>query len=65
MMCNTVCPRSLAPSYIVNYYMKWDKTSWSYSVNNKVEFDLFSSDIPSISWASSPAISRNVGPAEK
>ena len=27
---HTVCPRSLDPFYIVNYKMKWIKTSWTY-----------------------------------
>ena len=27
----TVCPRSLDPCYIVSYYIKWVKTSWTYS----------------------------------
>ena len=29
---STVRPRSLDPSYIVTYYMKWVKTSWPYSI---------------------------------
>ena len=28
----TVCPRSLDPFYIVTYYVKWDETSWTYSM---------------------------------
>ena len=27
---NTVCPRSGAPFYTVTYYIKWDKTLWTY-----------------------------------
>ena len=29
-----VCPRSLATFYIVNYYMNWGMTSWTYSTTN-------------------------------
>ena len=25
-----VCPRSSAPFYVVNYYIKWATTSWTY-----------------------------------
>ena len=28
---STVCPRSLNPFYNVHYYIKWVKTSWTYS----------------------------------
>ena len=31
ILIDTVCPRSLYPIYIVSYYMKWVKTSWTYS----------------------------------
>ena len=31
----TVCPRSLDPLYIVTYYIKWVKTSWTYRNNSK------------------------------
>ena len=30
----TVCPRSIDPFYIVNYYIKWSKTSWTDSTTN-------------------------------
>ena len=29
-----VCPRSLVPFYIVTYYIKWLKTSWTYCSTN-------------------------------
>ena len=28
---DTVCPRSLYPFYVVTHYIKWAKTSWTYS----------------------------------
>ena len=28
---NPVCPRSLDPFFILTYYMKWAKTSWTFS----------------------------------
>ena len=30
---STICPRSLDPFNIVSYYVKWAKTSWTYSVH--------------------------------
>ena len=27
-----VCPKSLDPFYIVTYYIKWVKTSWTYLI---------------------------------
>ena len=29
---NTICPRSLAPLYIVSYYLEQFLTSWTYSM---------------------------------
>ena len=29
----TVCTRYLDPFYVVTYYMKWAKTSWTYSIH--------------------------------
>ena len=29
----TICPISLDPFYIVSFYIKWGKTSWSYSMS--------------------------------
>ena len=38
---NTVCPRSLVPFWIVRYYIKLVKTSWTYnSVNFPIQFSL-------------------------
>ena len=31
VLSHTVCPRSLDPIYIVSNYIKWFKTSWTYS----------------------------------
>ena len=31
----TLCPRSLDPFYDATYYIKWVKTSWTYSIMNK------------------------------
>ena len=33
----TVCPRSLDPIYIVNYYIKWATTSWTYNNFNVLQ----------------------------
>ena len=41
----TVCPRSLDPFYVVGYYIKWGKSSWTDSVilhNTEIEqYDFF------------------------
>ena len=29
---DTVCPRSLGTIYIASYYMNWDKTPWTFSI---------------------------------
>ena len=31
----TVCPRGSDPFHIVNYYIKWVTTSWTYSNKNQ------------------------------
>ena len=31
-MVSTVCPRSLDPFCMANYYKKWFMTSWTYSI---------------------------------
>ena len=28
----TICPRSSDPFYMISYYMKWGKTSWTYGM---------------------------------
>ena len=35
--CTTICPRCLDPYCIVNYYINWAKTSWTYSTPRKCE----------------------------
>ena len=37
---STVCPRSLGPSYIENYYKKWDNTSWTYCSGGELNKNL-------------------------
>ena len=32
----TVCPRSLGPYYVVAYYIRWAKTSWTYSILGRI-----------------------------
>ena len=34
----TVCSKSLDPFYIVTYYIKWVKTSWTYSMTKKISW---------------------------
>ena len=31
----TACPRSLDPFHIIIYYIKWVKTSWTYSIHGR------------------------------
>ena len=35
MIKHTVCPRSLDQFYLVSHYLKWGKTSWTYSTKKK------------------------------
>ena len=33
-----VCPKSLAPFFMVTYYIKWVKTSWTFSTSFEKKF---------------------------
>ena len=35
-LSDTVCPRSSDQFYIVTYYIRWDTTSWTYSIFHNV-----------------------------
>ena len=35
-LVDTVCPRSVDPFYILTYYMKWVKTSCTFSIRNYI-----------------------------
>ena len=35
----TECPKSLGPLCIVTYYIKWVKTSWTYSIYDKTRLN--------------------------
>ena len=35
IFCYSMCPKSVYPFYLVNFYITWAKTSWTYSSNYK------------------------------
>ena len=47
-LCNTLCPRSSDPFYIVSYYIKWVTTSWTHSMRHMPPFIVI---YASVIWA--------------